>query len=67
MLTKKDYKELASIIKRNTSNAGDVDNPDGWWVIEFQPFLNDLCWLLKLDNVRFNGEKFIAACKEGTE
>ena len=57
MMTRKDYKQFADIIKDNTMN-------DTQPIINKKTFINELCVVFKRDNSNFDTQRFIDACDE---
>ena len=66
MLSRKHYKEIASIIKNNTmyTSKGCKTILNGDEVLFKDDLINDLCIEFKSDNHSFNRERFINACNE---
>ena len=53
-MTRKDYIKLAQAVKENTNGDGRT--------IYLEPFLTDLCSILKADNSHFDKATFRFAC-----
>ena len=56
-MTKKDYIRFAKIIKDNTNMSGYKI------ILNKDSFINDLCDVLKKDNIIFDRLRFIEACE----
>ena len=57
-MSRKDYIQLARIIKDNTSMSGYKI------VLNKDSFIDDLCDVLKQDNINFDRLRFIDACND---
>ena len=56
MMTRKHFKEIAEVIKDNTSN---ISNPQ-----TIEDIINDLSLIFIRDNSNFNKSRFVDACSE---
>ena len=66
MLSRKHYREIASIIKDNSVQVVDETTQDGDTIeyINKDSFINDLSMYFNSVNNRFSWEKFVNACDD---